>query len=37
MVVRYGGWRDGWRGAFVAWYSALYPLAIQWRALRVSR
>jgi len=30
---RYGAWRDGWRGAFVAWYSALYPLAVQWRAL----
>ncbi len=32
--LRYGAWRDGWRGAFVAWYSALYPLAVQWRALR---
>jgi (heptosyl)LPS beta-1,4-glucosyltransferase len=31
--ARYGAWRDGWRGVFVAWYSALYPLAIQWRAL----
>jgi len=31
--VRYGAWRDGWRGLFVAWYSALYPLAVQWRAL----
>jgi len=31
--TRYGAWRDGWRGAFVAWYSALYPLAVQWRAL----
>jgi hypothetical protein len=34
--VRYGAWRDGWRGFFVAWYSALYPLAVQWRALRGS-
>ncbi len=34
LWLRYGGWRDGWRGAFVAWYSAIYPLAVQWRALR---
>lgn len=32
--LRYAAWRDGWRGAFVAWYSALYPLAVQWRALQ---
>lgn len=31
--ARYAAWRDGWRGVFVAWYSALYPLAVQWRAL----
>jgi glycosyltransferase involved in cell wall biosynthesis len=37
MLARYGGWRDGWRGAFVAWYSALYPLAVQWRVLRTPR
>jgi len=36
-ILRHGGWRDGWRGAFVAWYSALYPLAVQWRALRARR
>jgi hypothetical protein len=35
--LRYGAWRDGWRGAFVAWYSALYPLAVQWRALTAAR
>ena len=35
--ARYGAWRDGWRGAFVAWYSALYPLAVQWRALNAAR
>jgi glycosyltransferase involved in cell wall biosynthesis len=35
--LRYGAWRDGWRGVFVAWYSALYPLAVQWRALTGSR
>lgn len=32
--LRYAGWRDGWRGAFVAWHSARYPLAVQWRAFR---
>jgi hypothetical protein len=37
LWTRYGAWRDGWRGAFVAWYSALYPLAVQWRALNASR
>jgi glycosyltransferase involved in cell wall biosynthesis len=35
--VRYAAWRDGWRGLFVAWYSALYPLAVQWRALIAPR
>jgi glycosyltransferase involved in cell wall biosynthesis len=35
--VRYAAWRDGWRGVFVAWYSALYPLAVQWRALTAPR
>ena len=34
LWLRYQGWRDGWRGAFVAWHSARYPLAVQWRALR---
>lgn len=33
LWTRYAAWRDGWRGVFVAWYSALYPLAVQWRAL----
>jgi hypothetical protein len=37
LWTRYGGWRDGWRGAFVAWYSALYPVAVQWRALTATR
>jgi glycosyltransferase involved in cell wall biosynthesis len=32
--LRYAAWRDGWRGLFVAWNSARYPLAVQWRALR---
>jgi glycosyltransferase involved in cell wall biosynthesis len=34
LWLRYQGWRDGWRGAFVAWHSARYPLAVQWRAMR---
>jgi glycosyltransferase involved in cell wall biosynthesis len=37
LWTRYGAWRDGWRGAFVAWYSALYPVAVQWRALTATR
>jgi glycosyltransferase involved in cell wall biosynthesis len=36
LWLRYGAWRDGWRGAFVAWHSARYPLTVQWRALRAS-
>jgi glycosyltransferase involved in cell wall biosynthesis len=28
------GFADGWRGAFVAWHSALYPLTVRWKALR---
>jgi glycosyltransferase involved in cell wall biosynthesis len=34
LWLRHAGWRDGWRGVFVAWYSAWYPLAVQLRALR---
>jgi glycosyltransferase involved in cell wall biosynthesis len=33
-LLRYGGWRDGWRGVFVAASSAAYPVAVQWKALR---
>jgi glycosyltransferase involved in cell wall biosynthesis len=33
LVVRQG-WRDGWRGAFVAAASAWYPVAVAWKALR---
>jgi hypothetical protein len=33
-MLRYGGWRDGWRGGFVSWYVAAYPVVVQWRALR---
>ncbi len=29
-----GGWRDGWRGAFVATASAAYPAAVAWKAWR---
>lgn len=27
------GWRDGWRGAFIAGASALYPAVVRWKAL----
>jgi glycosyltransferase involved in cell wall biosynthesis len=33
-VLRYAGWTDGWRGVFVAAYSAAYPIVVQWKALR---
>jgi len=28
-----GGWRDGWRGVFVACGSAWYPVVVSWKAL----
>ncbi len=34
--VRYGGWRDGWRGYYVAAHSAAYPVVVQYKALRHS-
>ncbi|HEX3467194.1 MAG TPA: glycosyltransferase family 2 protein [Candidatus Elarobacter sp.] len=33
-IVRYGGWRDGWRGVFVAWQSARYRVVVRAKALR---
>ena len=33
LIVR-GGWRDGWRGAFVAVASAAYPVFVAVKALR---
>jgi glycosyltransferase involved in cell wall biosynthesis len=33
-LVRYGGWRDGWRGLFVAWESARYRVVVRSKALR---
>jgi glycosyltransferase involved in cell wall biosynthesis len=33
-LLRYGGWRDGWRGFFVAWESARYRVVVQAKALR---
>jgi glycosyltransferase involved in cell wall biosynthesis len=33
-VLRYGGWNDGWRGIFVAFSSASYPVVVQYKALR---
>jgi glycosyltransferase involved in cell wall biosynthesis len=35
LVVR-SGWRDGWRGAFVALGSAAYPVVVSWKALAPS-
>ena len=29
-----GGWRDGWRGAYIAVSSAGYPAVVAWKALR---
>jgi glycosyltransferase involved in cell wall biosynthesis len=33
LIVR-SGWRDGWRGAFLAFSSAAYPMVVAWKALR---
>ncbi|MBC5799718.1 MAG: glycosyltransferase family 2 protein [Candidatus Eremiobacteraeota bacterium] len=33
FIVR-AGWRDGWRGAYVAIASALYPVVVAWKARR---
>jgi glycosyltransferase involved in cell wall biosynthesis len=32
-LLRYGGWRDGWRGFFVAWESARYRVVVRAKAL----
>lgn len=32
LLLRYDGLHDGWRGAFVAFFSAVYPLVVQCRA-----
>jgi hypothetical protein len=34
-ILRYGGWRDGWRGLFVAWESARYRVVVRAKALRM--
>ncbi len=36
-LARHGGWRDGWRGLFVAWNSARYPVVVRAKALRAAR
>jgi hypothetical protein len=36
-ILRYRGWRDGWRGVFVAASSAAYPAVVQFKALRRGR
>jgi len=33
-LARYGGWRDGRLGFFVAFASNWYPVVVQWKALR---
>jgi hypothetical protein len=33
LIVR-SGWRDGWRGAFLAFSSAAYPMVVAWKAWR---
>jgi hypothetical protein len=33
-LLRYGGWRDGWRGLFVAGASAAYPFVVAFKALQ---
>jgi glycosyltransferase involved in cell wall biosynthesis len=36
-LVRYGGWRDGRLGFFVAFASNWYPVVVQWKALQARR
>ncbi|MDB5093220.1 MAG: glycosyl transferase family 2 [Candidatus Eremiobacteraeota bacterium] len=36
-LLRYGGWRDGWRGLFVAWESARYRAVVRAKALQRAR
>lgn len=33
-LLRHGALRDGPRGWYVAWYSALYPAVVAWKSLR---
>ncbi len=34
LFLRRGGWRDGWRGGFIAFASAFYPVVVHLKALR---
>ncbi len=34
LFILRGGWRDGWRGAFVVAASAFYPVCVAFKALR---
>jgi glycosyltransferase involved in cell wall biosynthesis len=36
MLFGRGAVRDGWRGAYIAWWSALYPAAVAWQAGRAA-
>jgi len=33
-ILRHGGWRDGWRGLYVAFHAAYYNVLVHWLALR---
>ncbi len=34
LAVGRRGYADGWRGLYVAWWSAWYPVVVHWKALR---
>jgi len=34
LLLGRGAWRDGWRGVYVAFFSALYPVAVAAKAMR---
>ena len=33
-LARYGGWRDGWRGLYVAFHAARYNVFVHWLSLQ---
>ena len=34
LFLRRGGWRDGWRGLYIAFFSGVYPAVVAVKALR---
>ena len=34
LAIGRRGFADGWRGLYVAWWSAWYPVVVHWKALR---